>query len=129
MREAAITVTMILFTEHLYIIYISIYKNSHSMPQECVDWLLLNYTCSRRILTYMNFLALTSRNVILSCNFSLNLFCMWHVYVLCHIYYVKFILLFVDGLAKSYFKCWDFIMHGFAEFVVSKEICAKLFTR
>jgi len=53
----------------------------------------------------MNFLALTSINVILSCNFSLNLFCMWHVDVLCHIYYVKFILLFVDGLAKIYFKC------------------------
>jgi len=30
----------------------------------------------------MNFLALTSMNVILFCNFSLNLFCMWHVYVL-----------------------------------------------
>jgi hypothetical protein len=51
------------------------------------------------------FSCLTSINVILSCNFSLNLFCMWHVYVLCHIYYVKFILLFVDGLAKIYFKC------------------------
>jgi len=33
MCQAKITVTLILFTEHIYYIY----KNSHSMPQECVD--------------------------------------------------------------------------------------------
>jgi len=53
----------------------------------------------------MNFLASTSINVILSYNFSLNLFSTWHVYVLCHIYYVKRILLYVDDLVEIYFKC------------------------
>lgn len=92
-------------------IYIILYKVVNISPHVYVEWLMLNYICLWIILTCMNFPALTSINVILSNNFSLILFSMWHVYVLCHIYYVKRIILFMNDLIKICFKCWEFIVH------------------